>query len=64
MNFYLPKKMIYLNRIGSESYRSKMVTAGTVTRWCEYTELDINDVRSIPELEIKLKESKTGEIGR
>ena len=54
--------MIY--RLGNESYRSKMVTAGTVTKWCEYAELDIYDVRTIPELEIKLKESKTGEIGR
>ena len=56
---------VYLKlRLGSESFRSRVVTLGPNTKWLEATEMFIPEVANCPDMEVKLKDAKSKELGR
>ena len=61
----MPDKLVsFHSRLGPESCRSKAVQWQPSPRWLEQLELHIQDVGAVPDLELKLKDSKSRELGR
>ena len=51
-------------RLGSETFKSKLVCWSETPRWLETAEMVIQDVGDCPQMEIKLKDARSKELGR
>ena len=51
-------------RLGSETFKSKLVCWRETPRWLETAEMVIQDVGDCPQMEIKLKDARSKELGR
>ena len=51
-------------RLGSETFKSKLVCWSETPRWLETAEMVIQDVGDCPQMEVKLKDARSKELGR